>query len=199
VSERTNERLLLFSDAVMAVAITLLVLDIRLPEDASGLTDARLWTALAATLPRIYAYILSFLVVAAFWMSHHQKFRVIPHADGPLMWLNTLFLLLIGLVPFVTSVIADSGNATATIVYAALMCAMACVLAAVWGYAWYAGLIDPGLGLARKRRSLVRTATLAIVFAASIPVAFVNADWAKYVWLLLIPASFIPIAGDAEG
>ncbi len=78
-----NERLLFFSDAVIAVAVTLLVLDIRLPvEDAAGLSDADLWAAIRETLPRIYAYILSFLVVGLFWTSHHQKFVLIPHVDG---------------------------------------------------------------------------------------------------------------------
>jgi uncharacterized membrane protein len=134
---------------------------------------------------------LSFVVVAAFWMSHHQKFRAIPRYDGPLVWLNTLFLLLIGLVPFVTSVIAESGNATATIVYALLMAAMGCVLSLIWAYAWWEGMIDPAMNDTRRRYSLLRTASIAAVFLISIPVALINPDWGKYVWLLLIPTSFV--------
>jgi uncharacterized membrane protein len=189
VALHSSERLIIFSDGVMAVAITLLVLDIRLPVDGVGLSDRELFSALVATVPRILAYALSFLVVAAFWSSHHQKFYAMPKVDTALIWLNVLFLLLIGLVPFVTSILADNGNSTATITYAALMCAMACVLAVMWAYAGRRGLIDPAWDAARRRRILTRSVVLAAVFLLSIPVALIDASWGEYFWLLLIPAS----------
>ena len=70
-----NQRLIVVSDSVIAVAVTLLVLDVRLPvEDAGSLTDAALWLAILATLPRIYAYLLSFVVVAL-WVADFVQTR----------------------------------------------------------------------------------------------------------------------------
>jgi uncharacterized membrane protein len=183
----------------MAVAITLLVLDVRLPIDAADLSNAALLSAIFATAPRIFAYVLSFLVVAAFWSNHHQKFNAIPYANLPLIWLNVVFLLLIGLVPFVTAILADSGNGVATASYALLMGAMALVLAAIWAYAWVSGLIDAAWDTPRKRRILIRTLVLAAIFLLSIPVAMIDPSWGKYFWLLLIPASFGRMFGRDPG
>src|SRR6185503_20255623 len=113
--ENPNARLLALSDGVIAVAITLLVLDIRLPEGFGEFTDAQLWAALVALWPRILAYLLSFYVIANFWFSHRAKFNHIVKTDGRLMWINMLFLLTIGLLPFTTNLIAESGGTIATI------------------------------------------------------------------------------------
>jgi uncharacterized membrane protein len=185
-----NERLIFFSDAVIAVAVTLLVLDIRLPvENAAGLSDADLWTAIKETLPRIYAYVLSFLVVSLFWTSHHQKLALIPRVDGVITGLNIVFLLSIGLVPFVTSVIAENGGTIATAVYAAVMTALGAALMLIWTYAWRIGHVRADVDDRRRKRIFWLSVGTFVVFLASIPVAFLNADAAKYMWLLLVPLS----------
>jgi uncharacterized membrane protein len=188
--ERNNERLIFFSDGVIAIAVTLLVLDIRLPvADVAGLSDADLWSALMATLPRIYAYMLSFVVVGLFWTSHHQKFTLIPSVNGIIVWLNVLFLLLIGLVPFVTAIIAENGGKVATAIYAALMTALGAVLALIWAYASATGRVRNDVPRARVRRIFWLSLGTFVVFLASVPLAFVNADAGKYFWLLLVPLS----------
>ncbi|HVY18541.1 MAG TPA: TMEM175 family protein [Bauldia sp.] len=188
--ERNNERLIFFSDAVIAVAVTLLVLDIRLPvEHAGGLSNAELWAAVVETLPRIYAYALSFLVVSLFWNSHHQKFNLIPRVNGIITALNVAFLLSIGLVPFVTSVIAENGDTVATAMYAALMTALGATLMAIWAYAAATGRVRDDVDTHRRRRIFWLSVGTFVVFLVSIPLAFVNADAAKYFWLLLIPLS----------
>lgn len=188
--EHSNERLIFFSDAVMAVAVTLLVLDVRLPVEAAGLGEKELQAAIMETLPRIYAYVLSFLVVGVFWTSHHQKFELIPRIDGPLNWLNVLFLLTIGLVPFVTSVLSQSSTSTATMLYAATMVALGSNLTAIWAYARWRGLVAEAITPSRWRSIFWISAATASVFALSIPVAFLNAPAGQYFWLLLVPLSF---------
>ncbi len=122
------ERLLAFSDAVMAVAITLLVLDLKLPE---GVSDADLGAVLRGSLHGVGVYALSFVVIGLFWMGHHQQFSNIRRVDGPLMWLNLLFLMTIGLIPFVTSILSDHGDELPTMLYAGVLVAACLVSAAL--------------------------------------------------------------------
>src|SRR4051812_24664751 len=87
------ERLVFFSDAVMAIAITLMALEIRLPELQPQLTSDQVSAAFQTLLPHIGVYILSFLVIGLYWMVHHRLFRVIRRYDVTLMWLNLIFLM----------------------------------------------------------------------------------------------------------
>jgi uncharacterized membrane protein len=85
------ERIVLFSDAVFAIAITLLALEVRVPEvDADALPQA-----LLGLLPEIGVYALSFLIVGLYRVSHHHIFRYIVRYDYTLIWLNIFFLLCI--------------------------------------------------------------------------------------------------------
>ena len=82
------ERLIFFSDAVFAIAITLLVLDIRLPHDAPSLAQG-----LADTVPQIFAFLLSFMVIGIYWLNHHRLFSHVTAAPMPLLRVNLLLLL----------------------------------------------------------------------------------------------------------
>ncbi len=187
VESKAVDRLTIFTDGVMAISITLLVLDIRVPEGAGEMTSAELFDALLDLWPGYLTYILSFLVIGTFWRSHFEKFRWLRGVNGGLIRLNIMFLLTIGIVPFVTDVLSDNGGEVATILYAAVMALSAALLVALWGYAWRAGLIDPQLPPDVIRGRLIRGTMTPLVFLLSIPVALVDAQIAKLVWLLLIP------------
>ncbi len=96
------ERIQFFSDAVMAIAITLLVIDLRVPENAQesslGGTLLKLW-------PNYLGYLLSFFVIGNYWLSHHRLFRPIRRYDDRLRWLSLGFLFFIALLPFSTRLI----------------------------------------------------------------------------------------------
>ncbi len=186
--EDPNLRLLALSDGVIAVAITLLVLDIRLPEGFGEFNDTELWAALVALWPRILAYLLSFYVIAQFWFSHRSKFNRIVKTDSRLMWINMLFLLTVGLVPFTTNLIAESGGTLSTIIYAAAMVVSGLSLSAIWLYASANKLIDPKITIEERREQLQATLMTSLVFAVSIPLSVVHADTAKYFWIALWPA-----------
>ena len=93
-----KNRLESFSDGVFAIVITLLVLELRLPDVAYG----ALRENLVALLPSIGAYVLSFLLVGMYWVFHHYAFTLLESVDGVLLWLNILFLLFISFMPFPT-------------------------------------------------------------------------------------------------
>ncbi len=180
------ERLVFFSDAVFAIAVTLLALEIRLPSLGDGLTNDQLLQALLALWPKYLGYAISFLAIGTFWMSHHRKFRLIVRYDAGLMLLNLLLLMAVAFVPFPTAVISEYGNRTATIFYALVMMIVGLLNTAVWIYASHRNrLIEPTLTPLRARRETLRVLVAPAVFLLSIGLAFINADLAKYSWLLI--------------
>lgn len=98
------ERLIFFSDAVFAIAITLLVLEIRLPTiDRHVATDTALLRSLEALIPKFVGFIISFFIIGLYWTIHHYIFGFVVNYTLKLKWLNLLFLLAIVLMPFSTA------------------------------------------------------------------------------------------------
>jgi len=104
------ERLILFSDAVFAIAITLLVIEIKLPHFESGFTQAQIIHALGEKVPDLIAFLLSFVVIGQFWTTHHKLFGYVQGYTTKLLWLNLHMLLWIALMPFSTYLIMEFGN-----------------------------------------------------------------------------------------
>jgi len=100
------ERLIFFSDAVFAIAITLLVIEVRVP-DLSHPDDAMLGQALLDLMPKYIGFLSSFFVIGRFWMSHHQLFGMLKAADGGLIWTNMFLLMAIAFMPFPTAVLSE--------------------------------------------------------------------------------------------
>ncbi len=96
-----KSRLEAFSDGVFAIVITLLILDIRFPE-----VDYSQFTAtLISVLPRILAYVLSFIIIGLYWVVHHNSMHAIKKTDRGFLWLNILLLLFVSFIPFPTSLV----------------------------------------------------------------------------------------------
>jgi len=96
------ERLILFSDAVFAIAITLLVIEIKIPEIAENVTDKALLNALGHLIPKFIGFIISFLLIGLYWTIHHRMFGFVVNYTPTLLRLNLLFLFFIVLMPFST-------------------------------------------------------------------------------------------------
>jgi uncharacterized membrane protein len=129
-------RLEFFSDGVFAIVITLLVIEIRLPErwvGALGPTLAGLW-------PSYLAYAISFIVIGAIWINHHGMFLHIDKTDNGFLLLNVLQLMVIAFIPFPTAVLAQSiaarsGMTVATTFYGAALVAVGISVNLMWRYA----------------------------------------------------------------
>lgn len=93
------ERLTFFSDAVFAIAITLLVIEIHVPHPADG-SDASWLHALVELLPHFVGFVLSFFVVGALWVAHHRVFGMLRHYDPAIVWPNLLLLMAVAFMPF---------------------------------------------------------------------------------------------------
>ena len=101
----TTGRLEAFSDGVLAGALTLLALDLKLPENLA--TDAEVWRAVVKILPAFAAWVVSFAFVLTIWINHHYLFDGIKHTDRGLLWLNGFFLLTVTAIPFPTSLVGQ--------------------------------------------------------------------------------------------
>jgi uncharacterized membrane protein len=196
-NDRSLDRLIFFSDAVIAISMTLLALEVRLPVEAGPFSEAKLQHDLAAIATKYLAFVVSFLVVASFWVGHWRKFAFIRRVDGRLMWLNIAFLMAVCCVPFASSVLQEHGNLrTAVILYAGVVVAVALLSALLWVYALRAGLVDPQITDLQKRRNLLAPLFTAAVFSLSIGVSFYDADIAKFSWLLLLPIFLLSIGRE---
>jgi uncharacterized membrane protein len=183
------ERLVFFSDAVYAIAITLLVIDLRLPPGSGELGNAELRDVLLRMLPQFFSYILSFLVIGSFWNTHHRKFRYINAYDRRVLLINLLLLMVVAFLPFPTAVLGESGNATATIFYAGTIVVASLFSALLWWYPLRKRMIKEETPQQVRRFELLRPLLTALVFGLSIPLALYDADAAKYFWALLVPVS----------
>jgi len=103
----TKNRLESFSDGVIAFAITLLVLEIRMPGNVALTTNGEMLRALFALMPNIAVYVISFLVCSVWWVSHHGFIHDLQQVNRPLLWSNLLFLLWIAFLPFPTALLGQ--------------------------------------------------------------------------------------------
>jgi uncharacterized membrane protein len=184
------DRLVFFSDAVIAIVITLMVLEVRLPALPEHATDAQVVAALIALWPKYFAVVLSFLVIGLYWTLHHRRFNFVRRVDSQLVWLNLIFLLTMACVPFATALVAEHPDLVGTVVYAATLAILSITAALVW---WAVGRrpeirADPA---ARRemRIAVVMGLLSAAFFSVSIAVAFVSTLLAKGLWLLFFLAN----------
>jgi uncharacterized membrane protein len=182
--ERTRERLIVFSDAVLAIAMTLLALDLPVP---SGQTEPEVWHSFVRLLPENYlSFMISFLVTARFWYTHHRFFLFVDRADGRLTQLNLACLLMIMLIPFATRVLTvDGAFRISTILYAIVIASIALIFLVMVRHVVRRPLLRPGVAPAAIRPMAVGVGTAAVVFLISIPVTFISATAAEYSWLIM--------------
>jgi len=167
----TTSRLEAFSDGVFAIAITLLVIEIRVPQDT-----ARLLHDLEALWPSYLAYVISFLLIGLVWANHHAMFEHIATTDRLLLFLNTLLLMNVAFLPFVAATLAAAfragqGQRVAVVVYGATLVVGGIFFNAIWeharrGHRLPDSTIDPAGAHAVSRRFLLGPALYAVGTAA---------------------------------
>jgi uncharacterized membrane protein len=172
-----------FSDGVMAVAITLLVLNIEPPT----VSNDDLPDALVDLIPSLGAYILSFALVGRYWVIHHGLFATFVRFDGLLLTLNLAFLSLIALVPFATNLIDDYSTVPlAAACFGAILGLAALVHWLMTVHALRAGLVHEKV----RARPAPLGSTVALGFAIvcflSVPVAFLSPTVAWLMWASLL-------------
>ena len=187
------DRIVMFSDGVFAIAITLLVLNLKipsLPEDAS--TDV-LWAELMADLPNLKAYVISFLVIGLFWMTHHRVFTYIRRYDTTLVWLNLFLLLFVCVLPFPTAMLGRFSGSLPVRIYVANLTAVSIWQTVIWIYATRGRrLVDADLPHAVVRYAMLRALCTLSIFFGALAVSYYSGSLA--LWCLpLIPVALIAL------
>lgn len=168
------ERVVFFSDAVFAIVITLLVLELKVPHIAEH-TDSALRHALFELGPRVIGFVVSFLIIGVMWMEHHRIFRYIDNYNAGLLWRNLLLLLCVSFVPFPTALFSENfWSRTAFILYTGSFGAVATAKLWIWRHAVTSGLLKKSVGPELERRISRRSLAVPLACALAIALSFVS-------------------------
>jgi len=194
------ERLLFFSDAVLAIAITLLAIELKLPESAAVLNSGDLARHLIEMGGKFLSFFISFTVIGLYWLSHHRLFAYIRRYDATLLWLNLLFLLGITFLPFATGLLGSHiGFFLTRTLYAVTVAFIGLAQTLIWVYATRKHrLVDRELDARLIRVLALRSLVPPVVFLLSIPLASVAPGLALILWGLTAFANVL-IPGGRVG
>ena len=171
-------RIAALSDGIFAIAITLLVFGLEVPDLGQPDSADELAASLANMAPQFLAYAQTFFIVGTYWIGHHRAFRCMVREDDRLAWLNLVFLSTVSFMPFPATVVGRyPENRTAVVLFSSSLAAVSLTYAGVWAYARRANLLAAGTGpMAHIELSTALAVTA--LFVASIPLAFVDLDLA---------------------
>ena len=166
IAGQSVERLAALSDGVFAVAMTLLVLDLRAPAVEAIHSEGDLWGALGALGPRLLMYVLSFMTLGIFWVGQQTQLNHLARSDRSLSWMHLVFLFATSMMPFSTTLLAQFTNyRLALVVYWLNIFLIGAMLYASWVCALGSGLVKPEMppevSSAIKRRILIAQALYA--------------------------------------
>ncbi len=190
-ANRSLDRIAALSDGLFAIAMTLIVLEIQVPHLDPGATDADLATALVALAPRFVTYLLSFLTLGIFWNGQQTQLTHIDHSTRDLAWLELLFLAIIALFPFTTSLLAENIDLRlALALYWLNIFASGAVLYGIWSYVERAGLVrtdsPPEIGGLIKRRIAIAQG----LYFVGLVIALVVGTYPAIAWIVLVQLNF---------
>ena len=190
------ERLILFSDAVFAIAITLLVIEIKIPELHENVSDKALLQSLAHLIPEFIGFIVSFMMIGLYWTVHHRMFGFVTSYSPKLLILNLVFLFFVALMPFSTGFYSEYAGPdmfrhqlmVPMIFYVLNFCGMGFLNYFMWVYITNPKnkVAEPPVDLLLVRQARASSLVVPIVFLAMIPVAyFTNVIFAAYMPMLI--------------
>lgn len=190
------ERMVLFSDAVFAIAITLLIIEVKVPEIHEQVTDKLLLQALAHLIPKFVGFIVSFLLIGMYWTVHHRIFGFVIHYNRRLLWINLFFLFFIVLMPFSTGFYSEYANGNLfkeqlkvpMTVYVLNLFGAGILNFIIWQYVSNPKhlLIDPETDKLSIQVSKARSIVVPCVFLLMLPVAYlVHVLVAVYIPMLI--------------
>ena len=198
----SKHRIEALSDGIFAFAMTLLVLDVKIPKlPADAVQAGQLGPTLLAMWPKFFSYFLSFVVLGVYWIAHHGYAHFLKRTDRRLLWFNLLFLMLVVFVPFSTDLLGDyPTQRVAVMIYGANFVALGVALYLQWwhatsGHRLVGRDLEPEVVRRGKRRMLGGIAiyscavlialvkpTLSVILYAAIPVFFIFPSHIDHHW-----------------
>lgn len=193
--ELGKNRIEALSDGVFAIAMTLLVLEIHVPELPANASNLQLGPALVHLWPKFLSYGVSFISLGVYWVAHHNMYHLIRRSDRVLLWLNLLFFLFAAFLPFSTSVLNDFRQTqVAPLFFGANLTIIGWLLFLQWAYASSQPHMFADFVTAEYRKAIhFRFLTIPIVATGAMLVCFWSSTILLGVYALLLP--FYMIAG----
>ncbi|WP_330295358.1 TMEM175 family protein [Streptomyces sp. NBC_00503] len=196
--EQETNRVEAFSDGVFAIVVTILVLELKVPEGQGS----ELWHGLLEQWPHYAAYVVSFLIIGVMWVNHHTIFSHLKRVDRPLLFLNLLVLMVVSVIPYTTNILAehlmdgDSAN-VAAVLYSGWTVVYALAFLAFWWYVTQVGhLFHETVDKEGARATRLRFGLGAIAYPLTVVLSFFSAPLtlvAHFLIALYYAANQIPI------
>ena len=183
------ERIILFSDAVFAIAITLLVLEIKVPHISDD-TKNSLLNILIGMTPKFIGFFISFFVIGQYWIVHHKLFGFVDNYNGGLLWLNLIFLLSIVLMPFSTALYSENIKSTLSfVIYCSNIFSSGILAFTLWRFI---GSEKRNLSELSRHRDLlsyfsIRSLIIAFAFGIGALISIIDPVIAKFSPVLIFP------------
>jgi uncharacterized membrane protein len=184
-----TEKIKVFYDGIYAIVVTLLVLDLHVPEIRDAHSSGQLLQAIYQQLPRIFTFILSFFIICVYWFGHHNMFRMVVQSDMKLFWLNNLMVLFICFTPYPTALMGEYPQNTFAVIFFGLVGLLTCfsyLLTATYVFA-HPELVDPRIDC-DNLKALYKKVKFVPVFAYAIAIlsAFYNSLLAIVLYTLIV-------------
>jgi uncharacterized membrane protein len=194
LSSMPKNRLEALVDAIFAVAMTLLVLDVKIPQGLQLNTEAALQATLWSQFSNFRIYLISFVMLGMFWVAHHLQFHIVRSVDRVVLWINLLFMLGVTMVPFSTSLLGEYGDLTTPCVIYGVNQLWLAVL--YWFQVVYLER-NPGLASAALTSAVAARMRRRVVWFMGVPllsmgVAFINTWVSVHLYVLLIVIAVLP-------
>jgi len=197
IAGQSVERLAALSDGLFAVAMTLLVLDLKVPVAQGIKTDQALLSALGGLAPRLVVYLMSFLTLGIFWVGQQTQLSHFARSDRHLTWIHLAFLFVVSLMPFSTSLMAEFITLrTALLLYWLNIVALGAVLLVSWRYAMGARLVEPDISAVIDRSVLRRIYVAQGLYAFGAALCLFSTYWSIG---FIMTVQMIYVAGPRTG
>jgi uncharacterized membrane protein len=191
---------LAFSDGLFAIAMTLLIVAIAVPEISDGDSIGDLADALNDLTPELISFFISFAVIGRYWLAHHQFFSLLSSVDQALLGLNLIYLAFIAFLPFPTALLGDYfENPLSIAIYATNVAAVSGMEVVLFRHAHRSGLLKRRLPHSVYRYGALMSLSPVIFFVLSIPFAFISTTLAVAIWFVGIPFGMFAERWKPEG
>ena len=185
------DRVMFFTDAVFAIAMTLLVVEIGVPDQLAGAAardPGAMLDILSDKLPLVAAFFIGCFVIGSYWVAHHRFMTWLGAVDSGFIGLTVVYLAFVALLPFPTGVLGEFGdNPISVVAFAVNMGAVSTMEGVLFRHAWRRRLFREEWPEAVYRWELRASMSPVLLFALSVPVAFVAPQLAILVWFLSFP------------
>lgn len=182
----STKRIETLVDGIFAIAMTLLVLSLNVPQIPYPATNGQILDFLVRMSPQFFIYILSFVLLATFWRINHSQFNLIRKTDQNLLWINVFWLLLVALVPFSTNLVGDYGYLTVPMVFFHINLLLIGLLYNLnWHYAVKQNYIDESVDQEFIDSYKKINLTLPICALIATGLAFITPEFSSVVYLVI--------------